>query len=391
MKTGQFFLFIRTLFNCGAACTTSVATVFLLSKGISYVELGTIWSVYLFVASITDFPTGGLADIIGRKKTFALGSLFNGVSQIVYGLAPNYSLLILAAILSGLGSAQVSGSLQAWLVDELQKENRRKQVGLYFGKARAYGSIGKFIIGLLIGLLMKNNLKILFLISGFIYICTAVVSVLFFNDNYGDTKKGISISKKAILHFIKSRPLIMFSLIMTIYYLIYTVFIFIYQPRAIELGLKVNSLGYLQSLNAIFMGLGSYYVGKLSLRIKPKILLISSYCIFFISLVFMSAANLQLFLGGVVFFFLATGMYFPIYKSWSNEYISSSVRASVMSLLSTIASGFNVLFQVLVGWAIKIFGSKTVLLAISLTCLISIMLIYVIALENSKNKSFLKT
>ncbi len=63
---------------------SSVITIFYLNNNLTNVQIGMIWSILLFSQMLTDFPTGSLADKIGRLKVYMLGMIFMGVSYIAY-------------------------------------------------------------------------------------------------------------------------------------------------------------------------------------------------------------------------------------------------------------------------------------------------------------------
>ena len=101
---------------------SSVITIFLLEKTIDYTQIGILWSILLASQMISDYPTGGLADKIGRLKVFMLGMVVSGISTIIYVYGYGYIwVLYIGAILAGFGEAQISGTLLPWVISECKQ------------------------------------------------------------------------------------------------------------------------------------------------------------------------------------------------------------------------------------------------------------------------------
>jgi DHA3 family tetracycline resistance protein-like MFS transporter len=79
------------------------------------VLLGTVSEVAIFLFEV---PTGVVADTYSRRLSIIIGLLLAGVSVIVVGLVPVYSVIVAAAILRGIGGTFMSGAWEAWITDE---------------------------------------------------------------------------------------------------------------------------------------------------------------------------------------------------------------------------------------------------------------------------------
>ena len=67
------------------------------------VQLGWVASAYLLAAAAFLLPFGRLADIIGRKKVFTIGTLLFGAASLLAGLAPNAGVFLLRPRAAGDG------------------------------------------------------------------------------------------------------------------------------------------------------------------------------------------------------------------------------------------------------------------------------------------------
>src|SRR5687767_1268016 len=79
------------------------------------VLIGTVGEISYFLLEV---PTGALADTYSRRASVILGLFINGISAIVIGLTHDYSVLLFASVLWGLGSSLMSGAYEAWITDE---------------------------------------------------------------------------------------------------------------------------------------------------------------------------------------------------------------------------------------------------------------------------------
>jgi MFS family permease len=125
-----------------------VLILILLEKGIDLFGAGTALACYSATTILLELPTGGLADTIGRKRTYLLScmfSLFAGFALIV-----SWDLLTaaLALVIYGIARALSSGTMDAWFVDEYKKEHGEQglqkalaKAGFYTPLAIALGSL----------------------------------------------------------------------------------------------------------------------------------------------------------------------------------------------------------------------------------------------------------
>lgn len=77
------YVVINALQKIADLLANSVITIFLLSKNISYVKIGILWSVYLSSLMIFDLSSGAIADLIGRRKTYVVGVILSILSYIL--------------------------------------------------------------------------------------------------------------------------------------------------------------------------------------------------------------------------------------------------------------------------------------------------------------------
>jgi MFS transporter, DHA3 family, tetracycline resistance protein len=79
------------------------------------VLLGTVSEIAVFLFEV---PTGVVADTFSRRLSIIIGLLLSGSAIVVAGLVPVYSLILVAAIVRGIGGTFLSGAWEAWITDE---------------------------------------------------------------------------------------------------------------------------------------------------------------------------------------------------------------------------------------------------------------------------------
>lgn len=100
------------------AAFTVLAVYLVQDVGLNPLELvliGTVGEISYFLLEV---PTGALADTYSRRTSVILGLFVNGISAVMFGLTHEYTLLLAASVLWGLGSSLMSGAYEAWITDE---------------------------------------------------------------------------------------------------------------------------------------------------------------------------------------------------------------------------------------------------------------------------------
>ena len=133
--------------------------------------LGYLIGIFAFAQFIFSPVAGNMSDRYGRKPLILCGLIIYGISYIIFALAPNITISLLARFLSGLGAAFVVPPIMAYVADITTPTERGKGMGL-LGAAISLG----FAIGPGIGgVLSTINIVFPFYFAG---ICGLIASVL---------------------------------------------------------------------------------------------------------------------------------------------------------------------------------------------------------------------
>ncbi len=111
------------------------------------------WVVIGYALTISAFllPMGRLADIVGRKKIYLLGTLILISMGIAAGFCPNIGALIAAKLVQGIGSAMTQGTSMAMLIASFPDQERGRALGLQMSVVGAGNVAGPAVGGILVG------------------------------------------------------------------------------------------------------------------------------------------------------------------------------------------------------------------------------------------------
>ncbi|MEV7965018.1 MFS transporter [Sphaerisporangium sp. NPDC088356] len=121
------------------------------SRGLDLAAVGMVLSVQAIVVVVLELPTGGLADVLGRRVLLAVSALFSVAGLALLAVATSVWPFVVASVLKGVARALSSGPAQAWYVDTLHAA-RGREADLKPGLARgeAMGSVS-LCVGTLTG------------------------------------------------------------------------------------------------------------------------------------------------------------------------------------------------------------------------------------------------
>jgi len=140
-----------------------INTIFLLDAGLSNFEAFTANAFFTAGMVIFEVPTGIVADTIGRRISYLLGTVTLTFSTLLYvllwQLEAGFWWWAAVSILLGLGFTFFSGAVEAWLVDALAATGFSGELEAVFGRgqivtgtAMLVGSIGGGVLASAFGL-----------------------------------------------------------------------------------------------------------------------------------------------------------------------------------------------------------------------------------------------
>lgn len=113
---------------------------------------GLQWTLNGYTLTLAAFILlgGSLADRLGRRRIFILGTVWFALASALCGLAPNVETLVAARILQGIGGALLTPGSLAIISASFVGEDRSKAIGAWSGLGGIAGAAGPFLGGWLI-------------------------------------------------------------------------------------------------------------------------------------------------------------------------------------------------------------------------------------------------
>ncbi len=343
-----------------------INTIFLLDAGLSNFEAFLANAFYTIGFVIFEVPTGVIADTLGRRVSYLLGSLTLAVSTLLYLLMWQihgpFIGWALSSLLLGLGYTFFSGALEAWLVDALHNTNFKGSLDGVFAKGQIIGGVAMLIGSILGGVIAQfTNLGVPYILRSLVLLINFATAFLLMKDlgfsprksaNY--LKEMKSILKASIDNGIKNPPvkwLMISSVFITgvSFYIFYALQPFLLKLYGDEKAYTVAGLvAAISAFAQIAGGLSSPYIRKIfSTRTTALIFggILTGFILIFVSLTnSFWIALILIFVWGLLFAALS-----PIRQAYLNGLIPSSQRATVLSFDSLIGSSGGIVTQPLLG------------------------------------------
>jgi MFS family permease len=129
-----------------ASLIWGINTIFLLDAGLSNLEAFAANAFFTAGMVIFEVPTGIVADTIGRRMSYLLGTLTLSGSSLLYVMlwqveSPFWAWAVVSLLL-GLGFTFFSGAVEAWLVDALTATGYEGRLETVFGRGQMVTGAG---------------------------------------------------------------------------------------------------------------------------------------------------------------------------------------------------------------------------------------------------------
>src|SRR5215212_2124647 len=122
-----------------------INTIFLLDAGLSNLEAFAANAFFTAGMVLFEVPTGIVADTVGRRASYLLGTVTLAAATLLYVLLwqveAAFWLWALASILIGLGFTFFSGAVEAWLVDALDATGYEGAIDAVFARGQIVSGV----------------------------------------------------------------------------------------------------------------------------------------------------------------------------------------------------------------------------------------------------------
>jgi MFS family permease len=343
-----------------------INTLFLLDAGLSVTAAFAANAFFNAGQVLFEVPTGVVADTVGRRTSYLLGSATLFVSTLLYlwlwRVHGPFWAWAVVSILLGLGFSFFSGATEAWLVDALQFTGYRDTLDAAFARGQIAGGAA-MLIGTVAGGLVAQatSLGVPYVLRAFMLALTFAVAFASMHDLGFVPRRGGSfvaemhgILRSSLDYGLRNRPVRWLMLGAPFAGGVGMFAFYAMQPYLLELYGRKDSYataGLAAAIVAATQMVGGYlvrYVGRTCLRRTSFLLfgtVVSVTALAAIGLVSHFSVALVLFAAWAVVFAAVS----PVRQAFINGLIPSEQRATVLSTDNLLASTGGVVFQPALG------------------------------------------
>jgi MFS family permease len=356
-----------------ASLIWGINTIFLLDAGLSNLEAFAANAFFTAGMVIFEVPTGIVADTIGRRASYLLGTVTLAVTTLLYVLlwrieAPFWQWAIVSMLL-GLGFTFFSGAVEAWLVDALNATGFTGNLESVFGKGQVVMGVA-MLSGSVAGgyIAQATSLGVPFVLRGAVLLVMFVAAFVLMRDigftpeGRDGVAKGVRRISSASIEYGWRVPAVKWMMLASPFTAGVGIYAFYaLQPYLLELYGDPEAYGIAGLVAAIVAG--AQIVGGFAAPLIRKLFQRRTSAL--LSAVAASAATLALI--GLVESFYAVialitvwGLLFaasmPIRQAYLNGLIPSQQRATILSFDSMLGSAGGVVVQPVLGRSADVWG-----------------------------------
>ena len=338
-----------------ASLIWGVNTLFLLDAGLTNLEAFAANAFFSLGMVIFEVPTGVVADTLGRRMSYLLGTVTLAVTTALYYLlwvmhSPFWAWAIVSVLL-GLGFTFFSGAVEAWLVDALTATGYTGSLERVFGRGMAVSGAAMFIGSLAGGAIAQlTNLGVPFVLRAVILVLMFIVAAFVMHD-LGFTPAGrahpLQATKRVMQESVKyglRRPAVRFVMFASFFttgvgfYVFYAL-----QPYLVELWGDPNAYTIAGLAAAILSG--SQVIGGLiapwvraRFRKRTTTIILSLVVSSLVLVALGITRNFWIAFALLIVWGLVDAAAGPVQRAYLNDMIPSAQRATVLSFDSLLGS-----------------------------------------------------
>lgn len=353
-------------FLTGLVFWYGIEKLFMRSIGISPVGIGTATAVLTIFLVIFDIPAGMLADKWSRKGTLVISALALATCSLLAGKSDGLTLYIVAELFYGVYVVTSSGTYGAIIYDSLHEE----------GKASDYSRINGRIYAMFLFGAGVGNIASGFLAHQFSFRTSYLLTIIPCLLNAGvilsmhEPKFHKSVEPERLLRLAGKATVVIARIKLVRSLAIFLTFLAIVELFKLEFGqlymfryvTAPQAIGILWAVYAFSMSFGSLIAHRFKARTNTLI------AATVLPLILMSFVDNRISLVLFMFQAIASAALINQIDTRIQEHTPSNVRASVLSVISTLGRFVSVPFSFILG---GVFRDYTGLVAVRLIAIIA--------------------
>ncbi len=379
IKLGYYITFCRfTWFWLGI-------WVFYYLRYTDYAGIGLIETSLIVAMTISEIPTGAIADLIGKKRSLLIAFILQAIGIGMLAFVPSLVTMIIGVFIAGVGGSFYSGTFEALLYDSLKQVHNEKKYDKVIGHIGTISLLAPAICGIIGGYLytmwppFPTALSSLGYLAGFIF-------CLFLIEPKIDSEKVtiarlVQQTKEGLSELFKSTAIIRQTILfLSIGFIIVIADEMLNSFLGVELGFKEKELGFLWSAIYLISAGASQLTSLIAKHFPKNATMITIGCL--TGGAFIGTAFVGKYLGGLLLLLLAClqVVFLNFVSIGINEVTQSRYRATTLSVFNMLKNIPYVLSAYFIGKLADIYSAKTIALWMGI-CLLVFMLLQTFATQ----------
>ncbi len=387
--------------------------LFFLEKGLTFLQIGTLYAAREVGINIMEIPSGVIADSLGRRRSMVVSFLFYILSFVVFFFAESYWVLFAAMLVYAGGDAFRTGTHKAMIFEYLHMRGWGHLKTHYYGHTRAWSQAGAALSALIAAFLVlwRGSYAPIFLFTIIPYVLDLMLVLSYPAELDGSRRTSDKTIASEFVHVIRSllkslgNPgLIRAIANQSLYSGYYKAFKDYLQPilKSFAVGLPILLALEGDQRTAIITGVvyaalylltayASRSSGKLSQRFATLAIPLNRMLV--MGIVCGIIGGIAYWLGvPVLAILLYIGIYVienlrkPMGIAYVTELMDQSSMASSLSVESQAETLFAVIIALLLGLFSNMWGLGMGMLVVSVICLVLAFFLHLPVLENKRTQ-----
>ncbi len=350
-----------------------VNTLFLLDAGLTNFEAFLANALFTAGMLVFEIPTGVVADTVGRRASYLIGTLTLAVATGLYWMlwlwhSPFWAWAVVSVLL-GFGFTFFSGAVDAWLVDALYAVGYRGSLERVFGRSQIFSGIAMLSGSVAGGVLAQiGDLGVPFLVRvGLLVVMFVVAAALmrdvgFTPDRSEGPLRATRTVLRASVRYGLGEPAVRWLMLASPFTAGVGVYVFYaLQPHLLQLWGDDEAYS-IAGLAAALLSGASIVGGLLApwvrtrFRRRTSAILLATVTSALVLVVFGFVTDFWVAIALVALWGIASAVDDPVHRAYLNAMIPSKQRATVLSFDSLLGSGGGVVTQPVLGRVADIEG-----------------------------------
>lgn len=339
------------------------------SIGIDAVGVGAATALMLAFNLVFDIPSGIIADRWSRKGVLIVSALAMASSSLLLGLSKGLPLYLVGYLFYGIYVVATSGTYQAITYDVLHEEGRASEYSKIMGRAYALFLAGAGVANIFSGFLANQyNYQFTFFLSVVSCFINIIIIATIKEPTFHKLEQKEKVLQqlgKVVKAISKVKLLQLLTVIATIFAVVELYKNEFGQLYMLQYISQAQWIGLLWAAYAFCWALGSVIAHRFRARLN---LLIAASVV---PLIAMSLINNYLSLFIFMFQAVASAAMINQIETRVQESTPSAVRATILSVLSSLGRGIAIPASFVIGWLIRDYDALWALRFVTLLASIS--------------------